>query len=721
MKHITNISLLLTKLSATCLVLLVFMCGNTFAQWKLDVEATVKKDGKKLEGVTVALLKNGSEVEKVTTAVNGKFAFRLDANADYALKLSKPGHVGKMVSISTKNVPPAEMAEDGAFAGWEVSLFEEIKGIDYSVLNQPVAKISYDATAGSFDYDKAYTKTVQAQLSQLNKEYEAKKKEEENKGVEEAKAKALAESKAAADAAKAKLEADNKAKADAEAKKKLEEETKAKLAADAKAKTDADAKAKLEAENKAKADAEAKKKLEEETKAKLAADAKAKADADAKAKLEADSKAKADADAKAKADTERATLDANAKAKADAEKAKLDAETKRKQDEDAKAKLLADAAKAKIDADTKAKADAERATLDANAKAKSDAEKAKLDAETKRKQDEDAKTKLLADAAKAKIDADAKAKADAERTRLDAEAKNKSAAEITKAKLDAETKAITDAKTKRKLLEEQKLKEAKDAQLAAEESRRKDRERQAKLLAEKALANKTEVKKIEPSGIKITTEKSANNDELFKQKLAQANLDFADKSYLKAKTEYVEAKELKPTAVYLTFNIVECNRRITLQQNTTTTQAKTTVTTDNSEEQFNAKVTKGNEEFSVKEYQKAKDNYVEAKQLKPSAFALSAKINECNKLIAVQTYQASFKPAQANLETGAANYDLVTKYGEGVHTENIDETNKKTTRVVVVKNNRANEYQKIVYKYGAFFFKNGVSISGDVFAKETIK
>ncbi|MBC7412296.1 MAG: hypothetical protein H7331_07570, partial [Bacteroidia bacterium] len=331
---------------------MLFMCmtNKSYAQWKLDVEATIKKDGKKLEGVNVALIKNGSEVEKVTTSVNGKFAFRLDPNADYTLKMSKPGHVSKLVNITTKNIPAEEMSsgEDGAFAGWEVTLFEEIKGIDYTILNQPIAKIAYDPVSGGFDYDKAYTKTVQSQLSVLNKEYEVKKKESENKAVDEAKAKALAEAKAATDAAKAKADAEAKIKADAEAKLKADADAKAKAIAE---KAAAD---KLAAD-KTKADADAKKKLEEEAKAKAIAD-----------KTAADAKAKADADAKLAAD-----------------KTKADAEAKKKLEEEAKAKAIAE----KTAADAKAKADAD---------AKAAADKTKADADAKKKLEEEAKAKAIA-------------------------------------------------------------------------------------------------------------------------------------------------------------------------------------------------------------------------------------------------------------------------------------------------------------------------------------
>ena len=174
-----------------------------------------------------------------------------------------------------------------------------------------------------------------------------------------------------------------------------------------------------------------------------AIDAAMKAEADAKAKADADAKAKADAEAAAK---KKAADEAAAKAAADA-KAKADADAKAKADAEAAAKKKAAdeaAAKAKAEADAKAAADA-KAKADADAKAKADAEAA-----AKKKAADEAATKAKADAdAKA---ADAKAKADAAaiaKTAADAKAKaDAEAAAQKKAEEDAKNKSAAELEAK---------------------------------------------------------------------------------------------------------------------------------------------------------------------------------------------------------------------------------------------------------------------------------
>ncbi len=96
-----------------------FICSllstATFAQapWYLEIKGRVLKDGKKLDGVTVTTIKNGVPQGSTTTAAGGGFKIKLDANADYVIKISKPGHAAKMLNVSTKNVPEDEAVEEG--------------------------------------------------------------------------------------------------------------------------------------------------------------------------------------------------------------------------------------------------------------------------------------------------------------------------------------------------------------------------------------------------------------------------------------------------------------------------------------------------------------------------------------------------------------------------------------------------------------------------------
>jgi Trp operon repressor len=143
--------------------------------WYLPISGRVQvMDEKKnknvdLEGALVTLLRSGSVVSTVTTTGNGKYSFKLDPNSDYILSITKPGFITKKVAISTRNVPD-ERASHG-FAGYDmqITIFEMYQGIDYSVLNNPVAKIVYNPTKDfeDFDYDKGYSDQIMAATAKL--------------------------------------------------------------------------------------------------------------------------------------------------------------------------------------------------------------------------------------------------------------------------------------------------------------------------------------------------------------------------------------------------------------------------------------------------------------------------------------------------------------------------------------------------------------------------
>ncbi len=54
-----------------------------------------------------------------------------------------------------------------------------LRGVDFSILEKPVAKIYYDPNIQNFDYDKVYTKQIKAQLDALISDYEKKEKLQE--------------------------------------------------------------------------------------------------------------------------------------------------------------------------------------------------------------------------------------------------------------------------------------------------------------------------------------------------------------------------------------------------------------------------------------------------------------------------------------------------------------------------------------------------------------
>jgi hypothetical protein len=62
---------------------------------------------------------------------------------------------------------------------------------------------------------------------------------------------------------------------------------------------------------------------------------------------------------------------------------------------------------------------------------------------------------------------------------------------------------------------------------------------------------------------------------------------------------------------------------------------------------------------------------------------------------------------------------LAQDYPPGVTEESYTEGNKVIIRRVVVNGNKADEYSKVIAKWGTFYFKNGQSITEAIWAKET--
>ena len=145
------------------------------------VYGTVKDyvSSKKLDGITVTVFKNGGKLAEVVTNASGKYEFNLDYGSDYKLVYSRASMVSKNISIDTKNIPEEERV-GGHGMNVEMTLFAELPGIDFSVLQQPIGKAKFDPTTKEVTWDLQYTEQVRAEIARLMKEYDEKKKREAN-------------------------------------------------------------------------------------------------------------------------------------------------------------------------------------------------------------------------------------------------------------------------------------------------------------------------------------------------------------------------------------------------------------------------------------------------------------------------------------------------------------------------------------------------------------
>ncbi len=167
------------------------------AQGQVDVVyifGTVKDyfSAKKIDGVTVTVYKNGAKLTDIHTNASGKYDVNLDYGADYKLVYSKPGMVSKIISLDTRNVPEEERLGGHGF-NLEMTLFNDMPDVDFSILQQPIGKAKYDAVKGEVTWDFAYTEQIRNEVNRLMKEYEDKKKREAGSEAEYAKQMQLGE------------------------------------------------------------------------------------------------------------------------------------------------------------------------------------------------------------------------------------------------------------------------------------------------------------------------------------------------------------------------------------------------------------------------------------------------------------------------------------------------------------------------------------------------
>jgi hypothetical protein len=153
------------------------------------VYGTVKdyNSSKKLDGVTVNVIKDGAPFTSVVTSANGKYEFNLDFGHDYKLLFEKSSMVSKNVTINTSSIPEEER-QGGMGMNVEMTLFQELPGVDFKLLQQPIGKSKYDPATKNLAWDLAYTAQIQAEMSRMLKEYDERKKREANAEEEFAKA-----------------------------------------------------------------------------------------------------------------------------------------------------------------------------------------------------------------------------------------------------------------------------------------------------------------------------------------------------------------------------------------------------------------------------------------------------------------------------------------------------------------------------------------------------
>jgi len=481
--------------------ILIFFSFSIFSQeLSIKIKGKITDDLHPIVDANIIITQNSKIVNKLLTDATGHFNFSVPFGVDYLITVSKDEFVSKKFDINTNGIPPEKSSSNFKVIQADITLFKRMKGVDYSILDQPIIKYSYNAEDEVFDFDEKLLKDMLNKIETIHEtedDITLKQQQEESAYKNTIKLADKAFSKEDWQSAIVKYKEANKINPkESYPLNQLDNITK--LVSE-----------KLALENKAKEDkALAEKALADKAAAdKLALD-KAKAD-----KLLAD-KALADKAIAEKAAADKLALD---KAKADkllADKALAD-------------KVMADKAAADKLALDKAKADkllADKALTDKAIADKAAADKLALD---KAKADKVLADKALAD------------KAIADKASADKLASDKAKADKLLADKALADKAIADKAAAEKLASENKAKLDLD-----------------KKLKDISIEESTSKTKVEAD--RLAKEKSQMLDYKFIDIIAKADKDFSLKRYIDAKNGYIEALLIKVDDSYSKGRVLEC-------------------------------------------------------------------------------------------------------------------------------------------------------------------
>ncbi len=117
--------------------------------------------------------------QRVEADEGGWVAFQVPLQNFFTIKISKIGYVTKIITIDT-HMPKSNETGDYYFE-FGMDIFEDVPGLDVSMLKEPVAKIFFNTFTKNFDYDYNYTAKINKDVKELYKNYEQLKKNSKGK------------------------------------------------------------------------------------------------------------------------------------------------------------------------------------------------------------------------------------------------------------------------------------------------------------------------------------------------------------------------------------------------------------------------------------------------------------------------------------------------------------------------------------------------------------
>jgi tetratricopeptide (TPR) repeat protein len=175
------------------LILGVLLSFGAFGQGMvIELKPEVRDDdnGKSLGGAVIEIYKGGTLFAKETSSNNGKvkpIELPVCIGCKYTIKIKKSGYVTKTAIVDAHSDYPEEMPPGTYVQKFEVSIFEQVEGIDFSFLDrEPMVEFSVDPY-GMVTYDQDKIKIMKKKIADLKKKMEEQKEKLEREKAEKEK------------------------------------------------------------------------------------------------------------------------------------------------------------------------------------------------------------------------------------------------------------------------------------------------------------------------------------------------------------------------------------------------------------------------------------------------------------------------------------------------------------------------------------------------------
>ncbi len=149
--------------------------SDTSSDYYLELKGIVRQSKgnidaqrKAVDSALITLYVNDIPYSEIWTNKKGKCIFKLALDKVYKVEVSKKGFVTKFFEVNTK-VPAKK--RDAFIFNFDIDIFEEVKGLNVSVLQKPIAKVAYAALEEQFAYDTRYTGSINFELKKMYKDY----------------------------------------------------------------------------------------------------------------------------------------------------------------------------------------------------------------------------------------------------------------------------------------------------------------------------------------------------------------------------------------------------------------------------------------------------------------------------------------------------------------------------------------------------------------------